>query len=111
MTLLSTLITTLTCLKLELPRLHSRHRRFIAPGARWDLMAGFEILYDDAEVRFDIVNKYEMDYLFGGTAALAAAIAAAEAAAAAAASAEAATLAAAGKKKRKRSLEEEFRWF
>ena len=75
--------------EVEVKRLHSRHRRFVGPGSRWDLLGGVEVLYDDAEIRFDIVIKYEMDYLFGGTTALAAQIAANEAAAAAAAAAEA----------------------
>ena len=79
--------------ELEVKRLHSRQRRFIAPGARWDLIGGVEVLYDDAELRFDLLIKYQLDYLFGGPTALAAAIAAAEAAAVAAAEAEAAVLA------------------
>jgi hypothetical protein len=78
----------------EVKRLHSRHRRFIAPGARWDLLFGVEVLWPEAEFRFDIVIQYQMDYLFGGDAALAGAIAAANAAAMAAQQANADAIAA-----------------
>ena len=67
---------------------HSRHRRFIAPGAIWDLLVGVEILYPNAEVRFDLKHTYELDYLFGGNEALIAEIAANNAAAVAAQQAE-----------------------
>lgn len=77
------LTSTLTAVaeEIEVKRLHSRHRRFIAPGARWDILAGFELLYNEAEVRFDVMVQYEMDYLFGGDAALAGALAGSSAAA------------------------------
>ena len=81
-------------------RLHSRQRRFIAPGSRWDILLGFESIGDDFEARFDIVIKYELDYLFGGTAALQAAIDAANAAALAFEETEAAVLASAGRRRR-----------
>lgn len=87
--------------EITVKRVHSRHRRFIAPGALWDLMAGTEILLPAAEIRFDFYIRYELDYLFGGTTALAAAIAGNNAAAQAAQAAEQAVEAAAGKKKRR----------
>ena len=90
--------------ELEVKRLHSRRRRFIAPGARWDILGGVEVLYEDAQVRLDLLIRYELDYLFGGPTALAAAIAAAEAAAVAAAEAEAAVLAGRGGSARKRFI-------
>ena len=94
--------------EIEVKRLHSRHRRFVAPGARWDILVGVEVLFSDYELRFDLIVKYELDYLFGGNAALAGAIAAANAAATAAQTANAAAIAAtnaaaaaaAGRKKR-----------
>ena len=86
-------------------RLHSRRRRFVAPGARWDLLAGVEALGDDTEFRFDVVVRYEFDYLFGGATALAAEIAAANAAALAFQDTEAAVLA--GKKRKRREAEAE----
>ena len=76
-------------------RVHSRQRRFIAPGAVWDLMIGVEVIGSDFEFRYSNVIHYRMDYLFGGFEALTNAIAAAQAAA----SAEADALAA-GRKKR-----------
>ena len=68
-------------------RVHSRQRRFIAPGAVWDLMVGIEIIGSDFEFRYDNVLHYRMDYLFGGFAALQNAIASATAAQQASASA------------------------
>ncbi len=88
-------------------RAHSRRRRFIAPGARWDILVGVEVLGDDTEVRFDVVTRYEFDYLFGGAAALQAAIAAANAAALAAQETEAAVLASAGRRRKRHGEEEE----
>lgn len=86
-------------------RIHSRHRRFIAPGAIWDLLGGVEVLYPDSEIRFDLKISYQLDYLFGGTPALAGAIAAANAAAVAAEQAEMfATAAAAGGRSLKEGL-------
>ena len=82
-------------MRVPVKRVHSRHRRFIAPGAVWDLMLGIEVIGDDFELRYNLVTHYNMDYLFGGTAALAGAIAAANAAATAAADANAAAMAAA----------------
>jgi hypothetical protein len=82
-------------------RVHSRHRRFIAPGAVWDVLVGVELIGADYELRYNLVIHYRMDYLFGGTAALAAAIQSANAAATAANAASAATLAALGRKKRR----------
>lgn len=97
-------------LPIPVKRVHSRHRRFIAPGAVWDLMIGIELVGDDFELRYDQVIHYRMDYLFGGTTALAGAITAANAAqtasnaaiAAANAAAEAQAVAAAGKRKKRR---------
>ena len=60
-------------------RVHSRQRRFIAPGAQWDLMIGIEMIGDNFEFRYDQVIHYNMDYLFGGAQALAGAIAGAKA--------------------------------
>ena len=68
-------------------RVHSRQRRFIAPGAVWDLLIGVEVIGSDYEFRYDNVLHYRMDYLFGGFAALQNAIASAAAAADASASA------------------------
>ena len=68
-------------------RVHSRQRRFIAPGAVWDLMIGIEVIGSDFEFRYSNVIHYRMDYLFGGFEALTGAIAAAQAAASASASA------------------------
>ena len=69
-------------------------------------MIGFEAIGSDFEFRYDIVVHYFLDYLFGGTAALAGAIAAANAAVtasnAAKAAAAAAAAAAAGKRKKRR---------
>ena len=67
-------------LPIAVKRVHSRHRRFIAPGAVWDLMIGVEAIGRDFEFRHDLVHHYRMDYLFGGTSALAGAIAGANAA-------------------------------
>ena len=89
-------------MKIPVKRVHSRHRRFIAPGAVWDLMFGFEAIGSDFEARYDLVIHYQMDYLFGGSAAYAGAIAAADAAASAANQANADTIAALGRKKRER---------
>ena len=83
-----------TCQEIEVKRVLSRHRRFIAPGARWDLMLGVEALFEEAELFFNIVIKYPLDYLFGGSAALAGAIAGNDAAATASAAANAAAQAA-----------------
>ncbi len=83
-------------------RAHSRRRRFVAPGARWDLWFGGEVLYPHLQVRFDLISRYEFDYLFGGNAALAAAIAAANAAALAEQETEAAVLATQGRRKRRK---------
>ncbi|XP_059098030.1 uncharacterized protein LOC131892250 isoform X2 [Tigriopus californicus] len=63
-------------------------------------MVGTEVLLPAAEIRFDFFIRYELDYLFGGTTALAAAIAGNNAAAQALQTAEQAVEAAAGKKKR-----------
>ena len=57
------------------------HRRFIAPGAVWDIMVGVEVIGTDYELRYNAFVRYRMDYLFGGTAALASVIAQANAAA------------------------------
>ena len=57
------------------------HRRFIAPGAVWDIMVGVEVIGSDYELRYNAFVRYRMDYLFGGTAALASVIAQANAAA------------------------------
>ena len=67
-------------LPIAVKRVHSRHRRFIAPGAVWDLMIGVEAIGRDYEFRHDLVHHYQMDYLFGGYSALEGAIAAADAA-------------------------------
>jgi hypothetical protein len=67
--------------KVPVKRVHSRHRRFIAPGAVWDLMVGVEVIGSDYELRYNAFVRYRMDYLFGGTAALASVIAQANAAA------------------------------
>ena len=88
--------------KIPVKRVHSRHRRFIAPGAIWDLLVGVEVIGRDFELRYNLVTHYKMDYLFGGQAALVGAIAAAEAAAAASIQANAAAQAAVGRKKRER---------
>ena len=39
---------------LEIPvkRLLSRHRRFIAPGTRWDWLVGWETLSDNFDIKF-----------------------------------------------------------
>ena len=83
-------------------RVHSRHRRFIAPGAVWDILIGIESIGDNSEFRYNLVIHYEMDYLFGGQGALAGEIAGNDAAATAFNTANAAAMAAAGKKKKKR---------
>ena len=67
--------------KVPVKRVHSRHRRFIAPGAVWDIMVGVEVIGSDYELRYNAFVRYRMDYLFGGTAALASVIAQANAAA------------------------------
>ena len=67
--------------KVPVKRVHSRHRRFIAPGAIWDIMVGVEVIGTDYELRYNAFVRYRMDYLFGGTAALASVIAQANAAA------------------------------
>ena len=59
-------------------RVHSRYRRFIAPGVVWDLMIGVEAIGRDFEFRHDLVHHYRMDYLFGGYSALEGAIASAD---------------------------------
>ena len=92
-------------LPIAVKRVHSRHRRFIAPGAVWDLMIGVEAIGRDFEFRHDLVHHYRMDYLFGGTSALAGAIAGANAAVTAsnaAIAAASAAAAAAGKRKKRR---------
>ncbi len=66
---------------------------------------GVEALGDDTEARFDVVVRYEFDYLFGGPAALAAAIAAANAAALAEQETEAQVLASAGRRRRRSNRE------
>ena len=73
------------CQTFDVPvkRVHSRQRRFIAPGAVWDLLVGVEVIGKDFEFRYDNVIHYRMDYLFGGFEALTGAIADAQAAAAA----------------------------
>ena len=71
----------LQTVKVPVKRVHSRHRRFIAPGAVWDLMVGVEVIGSDYELRYNAFVRYRMDYLFGGTAALASVIAQANAAA------------------------------
>ena len=71
-------------------------------------MIGIELIGSDFELRWDHIIHYRMDYLFGGTTALAGAITAANAAqtasnaaiAAANAAAQAQEVAAAGKRKR-----------
>jgi hypothetical protein len=67
--------------KVPVKRVHSRHRRFIAPGAIWDIMVGVEVIGGDYELRYNAFVRYRMDYLFGGTAALASVLAQANAAA------------------------------
>ena len=93
-------------------RVHSRHRRFIAPGAVWDVMIGVEVIGVDYEARYNGFIRYNMDYLFGGFKSLTAAVAAATAASKASAAIkkailndEATTLLAseAGGKRKKRS--------
>ena len=71
------------CQTFDVPvkRVHSRQRRFIAPGAVWDLLVGVEVIGSDYEFRYTNVIHYRMDYLFGGFEALTGAIADAQAAA------------------------------
>lgn len=79
-----TLVPTLTLpleQEVEVKRVLSRHRRFLAPGARWDLIFGVDSFFPSAEFVFNLVIKHNLDYLFGGQTALAAALAAANAAA------------------------------
>ena len=90
--------------KIPVKRVHSRQRRFIAPGAVWDMMFGLESIGSDFEARYDLVIHYRMDYLFGGTAALAGAIAQSDAAAEAGAQANADAQAALGKRKKRSRL-------
>jgi len=98
-------LTSYSCSQLivDVPvkRVHSRQRRFIAPGALWTMMIGVEAIGSDYEFRYDILINYNMDYLFGGSAALAGAIASANAAAMAASAAKAAAEAVAGKRKKR----------
>ena len=90
----------------EIPvqRLLSRHRRFIAPGAIWDILIGVESIGANSEFRYDLVIHYSLDYLFGGNAALAGKIAGNDAAANAFNTANEATMAALGKKRKRRSF-------
>merc|ERR1719273_3067645 len=53
-------------LKVPIKRVHSRHRRYIAPGAVWTLLGGFEVIWNHMELRMDLPVHYRMDYLFGG---------------------------------------------
>lgn len=85
-------------IKVPVKRVHSRQRRFIAPGALWDMMFGFESIGRDWEFRYDVVIHYRMDYLFGGLSALQGQLAANQAAQTATQDA----LAAAGKRKKRR---------
>ena len=92
--------------KIPVKRVHSRQRRFIAPGAVWDILIGVELIGVDFELRYNLVVHYRMDYLFGGTTALAQAVASSNAAAAAKAQAEllAEELAAGGGRKKRSRL-------
>ena len=65
-------------------------------------MIGIESIGSDFEFRYDIVSHYYLDYLFGGTTALATAIAAANAAITASNQVKLAAQAAAGKKRKRR---------
>jgi len=52
--------------RVPVKRVHSRHRRYIAPGATWTVLGGFEVIWDHMELRMDLPVHYRMDYLFGG---------------------------------------------
>ena len=65
-------------------------------------MIGIESIGSDFEFRYDIVSHYNLDYLFGGTTALATAIAAANAAITASNQVRLAAQAAGKKRKRRR---------
>ncbi|XP_040564305.1 uncharacterized protein [Lepeophtheirus salmonis] len=52
--------------KVPVKRLHSRQRRFVAPGALWDVRLGINILWPDANLIFDIILRHQLDDLFGG---------------------------------------------
>ncbi len=43
----------------EIPvkRLLSRHRRFIAPGTRWDWLVGWETISENFEIRVDWIRQ------------------------------------------------------
>ena len=81
--------------EVKVKRILSRQRRFIAPGANWQILTGISIFRPESQLVFDLVHSYPLDYLFGGNAAFLAAVRAAEAAAKAEAAAQAAVLAAA----------------
>ena len=52
--------------KLPIKTVHSRVRRYIAPGAVWTLYGGVSVIYSHMELRLDLPIHYSMDYLFGG---------------------------------------------
>jgi len=53
-------------------RIHSRHRRFLAPGAAWQIKVGVRVTSIDWEAEFNHRINYNFDYLFGGSIAFAA---------------------------------------
>ena len=63
-------------IKMPVKRLLTRHRRFIAPGASWEIFGGVEYVTLTNDFRYNVRFTYNMDYLFGGTATYAARIAA-----------------------------------
>ena len=48
-------------------RVHSRQRRFIAPGAVWDILIGCELIGSDFELRYNLVVHYRKFYLLLST--------------------------------------------
>jgi len=97
-------------LKIPVKRILSRHRRYIAPGASWDIFAGVQWFTPTHDFMYNVRIFYSMDYLFAGVPGYAARIAANNASRYALVSTYNTTLsalqlaAAAGKRRRRRSV-------
>ena len=53
-------------LKVPVKRVLSRHRRYIAPGAAWDIFAGVQWFTPTHDFLYNVRILYNMDYLFAG---------------------------------------------
>ena len=53
-------------LKIPVKRVLSRHRRFIAPGAAWDIFGGVQWFTPTHDFMYNVRVLYNMDYLFAG---------------------------------------------